>query len=158
MRANTLVFPIDRPLGRVLLGCKKRGFGAGKYLGFGGGIGAGETVADAAARELLEGSGLTIKTQNLWYVAHLTFVFPAKPEWDSMVHVFRLEFWDGEPQETEEMIPEWFGFDELPFPMMWEDARYWLPPILEGEKLRASFTFDDNNEDLLVVEREGWED
>eukprot|EP00051_Salpingoeca_urceolata_P006046 m.80347 g.80347 ORF g.80347 m.80347 type:complete len:91 (+) comp14659_c1_seq3:1046-1318(+) len=40
--------------GRVLLGLKKRGFGQGKLNGFGGKVEAGETVAEAAARELEE--------------------------------------------------------------------------------------------------------
>ena len=38
--------------GRLLLGMKKRGFGAGYYNGFGGKVEAGETIAQAAAREV----------------------------------------------------------------------------------------------------------
>lgn len=57
----TLVF-VRRPAaqdaagaaGSVLLGWKKRGFGAFRYNGFGGKVEPGETVAAAAARELLE--------------------------------------------------------------------------------------------------------
>lgn len=37
---------------RVLLGQKKRGFGEGYYNGFGGKVEPGETVAQAAAREV----------------------------------------------------------------------------------------------------------
>jgi 8-oxo-dGTP diphosphatase len=40
------------PAREVLLGLKKRGFGAGKYAGFGGSVEAGETVIQAAIREL----------------------------------------------------------------------------------------------------------
>lgn len=36
--------------GRVLLGMKKRGFGAGKWNGFGGKVQPGETIEDAARR------------------------------------------------------------------------------------------------------------
>lgn len=36
--------------GRVLLGMKKRGFGAGRWNGFGGKVHAGETIEDAARR------------------------------------------------------------------------------------------------------------
>lgn len=36
--------------GRVLLGMKKRGFGAGRWNGFGGKVQAGETIEDAARR------------------------------------------------------------------------------------------------------------
>ena len=38
----------------MLLGMKKRGFGTGKWNGFGGKVEVGETVADAAQRELEE--------------------------------------------------------------------------------------------------------
>lgn len=36
--------------GRVLLGLKKRGFGVGKWNGFGGKVQPGETIEDAAVR------------------------------------------------------------------------------------------------------------
>lgn len=36
--------------GRVLLGMKKRGFGAGKWNGFGGKVQPGETIEEAARR------------------------------------------------------------------------------------------------------------
>lgn len=38
--------------GRVLLGMKKRGFGAGKWNGFGGKVQPGETIEDAARRQV----------------------------------------------------------------------------------------------------------
>ena len=42
MKPTTLVFPIDEQ-NRILLGLKKRGFGADKYNGFGGKINDGES-------------------------------------------------------------------------------------------------------------------
>ncbi|KII91254.1 hypothetical protein PLICRDRAFT_173137 [Plicaturopsis crispa FD-325 SS-3] len=51
---NAFIFKEDQ----ILLGYKKRGFGIGKYNGFGGKVDAGETPAQAAARELhARGSG-----------------------------------------------------------------------------------------------------
>jgi 8-oxo-dGTP diphosphatase len=157
MRSRTLVFPVDRPLGRVLLGRKKRDVAPGRLAGFGGKVEPGETVAAAAARKLLEESGLRAREHNLWYAARLHLVFPAQPEWDQVVHVFRLEFWEGEPEETEEIRPEWFVFDELPWAEMWANARYWLPGVLAGERLRMRFTYEDDGERLLLVERDPWE-
>ena len=52
----TLMFLINE--GKILLGMKKRGFGAGKYNGFGGKVEAGETIAQAAVRETIEECGL----------------------------------------------------------------------------------------------------
>ena len=45
MKPTTLVFPIDEQ-NRILLGRKKRGFGADKYNGFGGKLEAGESFRD----------------------------------------------------------------------------------------------------------------
>jgi hypothetical protein len=49
-RLYTLVF-VRQP-GRVLLGMKKRGFGQGKWNGFGGKVEPNEEVTTAAVREL----------------------------------------------------------------------------------------------------------
>ena len=44
----------------VLLGFKKVGFGSGKYAGIGGKVEPGETVEEAAKREVEEEIGVTI--------------------------------------------------------------------------------------------------
>ena len=72
MRPTTLVFPIDGH-NRILLGCKKRGFGQGKYNGFGGKIEPGETFRQCAVRELYEESGLVANPQDLECVALFDF-------------------------------------------------------------------------------------
>ena len=45
---------------RVLLGMKKRGFGEGRWNGFGGKVQEGETIEGAAKRELLEEAGVSL--------------------------------------------------------------------------------------------------
>ena len=44
----TLLFVLEP--GRVLLGMKKRGFGMGRWNGFGGKVQAGETIEEGAIR------------------------------------------------------------------------------------------------------------
>ena len=44
---------------KVLLGMKKRGFGVGRWNGFGGKVDQGETVENAAKREIFEEAGIT---------------------------------------------------------------------------------------------------
>jgi len=34
-------------------------------------------------------------------------------------------------KETEEMKPEWFSIDEIPYDKMWDDDSYWMPRILK---------------------------
>ncbi|GEM84084.1 8-oxo-dGTP diphosphatase [Meiothermus hypogaeus] len=152
MLVNVLVLPLDRPQHRVLLGFKKTGFGAGKYGGFGGKLEVGETLAVAAVRELQEESGLLAKPHNLWYAAQLEFLFPACPDWNRTVHVFRLEFWEGEPQESDEIRPVWFGLDELPLKQMWSDVPYWLPQILQGSRPKMRFTYHQDNQTVELAE------
>ena len=66
MREATLcLLTQGSPPERVLLGYKKAGFGLGKYTGFGGKVEAGETPGEAAARELVEETGVWVAPENL---------------------------------------------------------------------------------------------
>ena len=56
---------------RVLLGMKKRGFGQGKWNGFGGKVNDGESIEEAAVRELEEEAG--IRVQALKFMGMLDF-------------------------------------------------------------------------------------
>jgi ADP-ribose pyrophosphatase YjhB (NUDIX family) len=144
------------PPREVLLGLKKTGLGAGKYGGFGGKVEPGEKVAAAAARELAEECGLEVDQRDLRYAGRLTFVFPFKPDWGQRVHVFLATKWEGEPQESTEMAPAWFGVDEIPYARMWQDGAHWLPRILAGERLRGRFVFAADNETVAEVELVPW--
>jgi 8-oxo-dGTP diphosphatase len=144
------------PPREILLGFKKIGLGQGKYGGFGGKIEAGETKTMAAVRELQEETGIKVLEKDLQRMAHLTFLFPAKPAWSQVVHAFLATKWDGHPVESTEMIPAWFAIDDIPFEKMWQDVSYWLPRVLAGERIRASFTFKEDNETVDEVKIEPW--
>ncbi len=155
MNQRTLCFPVrGNPAREVLLGLKKAGFGAGKYAGFGGKVEAGETITTAALRELWEEAGLEAQEAALRPVAHLTFLFPARPTWSQEVHVFLVTAWEGTPRESPEMRPAWFPVDRLPLAQMWQDGAYWLPRILAGEWVRATFTFGEDHETVVHVSLE----
>ena len=96
----------------VLLGMKKRGFGAGKWNGYGGKVQVGESIAKAFLRELSEESGLTATESSLEQIAYLEFFFLEKPIFACTTFV--LHSWSGKPQETDEMLPKWFSIDSLP--------------------------------------------
>jgi len=155
VRDATLVFLIkDEPSSEILLGLKKAGFAQGKLNGFGGKVENGETIERAAVRELREETGVLVSEQDLRRMAHLTFVFPAKPGWDQVVHVFLARQWEGEPAESAEMRPAWYRVSEIPFETMWQDDPHWLPLILRGKRIRARFTFQADNETVDQVEIE----
>ncbi len=142
------------PVEEILLGYKKEGFGEGKYVGLGGKIENGETPEAAAMRELAEETGVRITAQELEESAHLTFLFPAKPEWNHQVTAFLVRTWQGRPQESHEIRPRWFKVDEIPYKQMWADGRHWLPPALNGEKVAGRFIYNENNHSLREVELE----
>jgi 8-oxo-dGTP diphosphatase len=135
----------------VLLGYKKTGLGTGKIVGLGGHVEPGESAVEAAAREAKEESGLCVTSDSLAAVAHLTFLFPAHPSWDMEVEIFTTADWAGKEAETEEIRPRWFPVAALPFDRMWQDAPHWLPRVLAGEHLTATFTYADDNEGIAAA-------
>jgi 8-oxo-dGTP diphosphatase len=129
---------------QILLGRKKKGFGAGKIMGLGGHVDPGESEADCAVREVYEESGIVIVPSSATWRAEFNFDFPTRPEWNAIVTVFFGECWSGQVCGSEEIIPEWFDIDSLPFDQMWDDEAYWLPRVLAGEKLIGTITYDDS--------------
>jgi 8-oxo-dGTP diphosphatase len=150
LKEKTLCFLIyGDPPGSILLGFKKRGFGAGKYAGIGGGLEPGETPSSAALRELFEETMVQAQEKDLYLRGSLTFLFPYRPDWSQVVYVFWLARWQGSPQETDEMSPAWFSFQDIPFHQMWQDNAIWLPRLLTGRSLTGSFTFAADNETVV---------
>jgi mutator protein MutT len=138
---------------KVLLALKKRGFGEGKWNGFGGKVEGEETVEQSLIREAQEELGIT--PLEFKKVAELDFHFKDKDNDGHSAAVFLITNWDGRPRESEEMKPKWYSFNNLPFETMWEDDSIWLPDVLEGKSLSADFYFDENmkliNHNLKVI-------
>lgn len=130
--------------GEILLAMKKRGLGAGHYNGAGGKVEPGETVEQAAIRECEEEIGVTPLSINK--VAEIQFEEVTEDKVAISCHVYVCYEWEGEPIETEEMNPKWFNIRDIPFDTMWADDIYWLPLVLVGRKLKATFTFGKNDQ------------
>ncbi|HVZ58298.1 MAG TPA: 8-oxo-dGTP diphosphatase [Patescibacteria group bacterium] len=138
---TSLAFMLNK--NQLLLALKKHGFGKGKWNGVGGKLLPGESIEQTATREMFEEIG--VKPLKLKQVALFTFLYPFDPQSDQIVHVFVAESWEGKPVETEEMKPRWFDFTEIPFQQMWPDDSIWLPEVLKGNLVKATFLFDPDN-------------
>lgn len=135
---------------RILLGMKKRGFGKGKWNGFGGKVEPGEMPVWAAVRELREESGLSATRMT----QRALFDFVAESDGTILrVHVFAVDAYTGTPAESDEMRPQWFLRSAIPYDDMWADDRYWLPRLLLGEQLLGTFFFDHLDDETAAVLR-----
>ncbi len=144
MKQSTLCFCITGE--NVLLAMKKRGFGSGKWNGYGGKVQENEDPKMAAIRELEEESGLIADRKDLQQVALVRFYFERSPIFEC--YVYLTHTWQNEPVETEEMRPTWYPLTSLPFTEMWAADAQWIPLILNGEKIEAEVNF---NHDGSVV-------
>lgn len=130
---------------KLLLGMKKRGFGEGRWNGFGGKLLDGETIEEGAKRELYEEVG--IEAIKLNKVGIIDFEFQGNPE-ILEVHIFKTDSFLGEPTESEEMKPKWFDKEKIPFEKMWPDDKYWIPLFLKNKKFKCKFIF--GKEDVIL--------
>jgi 8-oxo-dGTP pyrophosphatase MutT (NUDIX family) len=153
LRDATLVFLIKKSgseITDICLAMKKRGFGKGRWNGVCGKVEAEkETIEDAAKRETREEINVEIKEINKF--AELSFYFPHNSAWNQMVHVYFVEKWEGEPSESEEMNPKWFSAQDLPYSDMWPDDIFWVPEVLKGKLLKATFSFGEGD---IILKKE----
>lgn len=125
----------------ILLGMKKRGFGKGRWNGFGGKLEKGESIKNSVLREVKEEIG--VKVLNLKKRGILNFI--GVEEFPLEVHIFSSNSYEGSPIETDEMRPKWFRINKIPFDKMWPDDKYWLPLMVKGSNFKGTFYFDKDD-------------
>jgi len=130
----------------ILLGMKKRGFGIGKWNGFGGKLEPNETVEAAARRELHEESGLVCNS--LTKVAKLRFNMATSIMLVD-TYIGHFNTCSGTVIESEEMRPCWFAESEIPYGETWPDDKFWLPLVLSGKKVIGNFEYASNDHTIL---------
>lgn len=123
------------------------GLGQDLISGIGGKVGDSETFRnetheEALVREVHEEVGITPTKYRK--IGRVRFLWETKPNWNMDVTIYIVEAWRGNPVETDVAKPVWHKISNLPKIHMWEDNHYWLPKVLEGEKVNAIFLYDEN--------------
>ena len=144
-KTTTLVLIMDEAQRRILLGMKKRGFGAGWWNGFGGKVQPDETIEECAKRETQEECGLVVTS--MYQIGRMSFEFVDDPVLLD-VHVFYCDAYTGNFAESEEMLPRWFAYDNVPYTEMWPDDVLWYPYLFKKQKFKANFLFQGHTEIL----------
>lgn len=131
----------------LLLGVKKKGFGAGKINAPGGKVKEPEKIKSAAAREIFEEAGIQVEETALQQVAVLQFYFETEPIFEG--HVFLIKQCEGEAKESDEMKDfQWYSIEKLPFDEMWVDDRQWMPLVLSGKKIEGRVDFNSDGSEV----------
>lgn len=148
--AGTLVFLVRGD--EVLLPVKAKKIGAGCRNGYGGGIEAGESIEEAALRELHEESRVRGDPAALKKVAVIDFHNTKSDggEFTCRGHVYLLSAWEGEPCETDEMLdPQWYSRAALPLAELMPADPHWLPRVLAGEHIYGQAWYGPRQQELL---------
>jgi 8-oxo-dGTP diphosphatase / 2-hydroxy-dATP diphosphatase len=137
---------------RVLLGFKSKKIGALCRNGYGGMVEKGETIINAAIRELEEETGkkignifITTSPEFLEKVAIVDFENTKKDgaSFTCRVHFFIVKKWSGQAVDTDEMTDsKFFKIDNLPFNQMMPKDSKFFPLILNGKKILAETNFE----------------
>lgn len=142
----TLIFVIRDD--EVFLMRKKRGLGAGMITAPGGRVEGTETLAQCACRELDEEMGL--QAGQLDWAGQIKFEFT--DGYRLQVHVFKTFDAVGDAVESEEGIPLWTKWDQIPYKEMWADDPLWIPHLKANQLFSGQFVFE--KEQLLGGEVE----
>lgn len=60
-------------------------------------------------------------------------------------HVFVVRRWAGQVRGCDEIEPDWYPVDQIPFARMWDENRVWLPHVVRGERVEAQVTYGADN-------------
>jgi ADP-ribose pyrophosphatase YjhB (NUDIX family) len=105
----------------------------------------GETIEEAAIRETHEESGVLVSLEDMSLRAILRFHREGQPE-KSYEGIVYIAPYDGQRfHETEEMIPQLWDIQHIPYHTMRDGDIYWVPHVLYGKYVDCTIIFDADN-------------
>ena len=112
----------------------------------------GESLRQAAVRELQEEAGLIVQPEHLVLTGHLQFRFEEHPELNHPATIYIADLYEGLPKPTEEMEPKWFYPNAVPYEEMWSGDHLWLPQLLTGHAIKGMILFAEDQEEIIAFE------
>jgi len=104
----------------------------GKFNGVGGKMHPDEDVVACMRREILEETGLTVRSMRLRGTINWTGFGPKGEDW--LGFIFVVDAFEGESfAENEEGPLEWHRLDEMGELPMWEGDRHFLPMVFDDD-------------------------
>ena len=101
---------------------KKEDINKGKWIGVGGHFEEGESPEECVCREVLEETGLRLKS----YKARGILTFVQNKTFTEYIWLFTADAYEGELIECDEGILEWIDKDKLSELELWEGDRIFL--------------------------------
>ena len=124
---------------------KEQDENAGKWIGIGGHMEAGETPEECIRREALEETGLHLTDLKLRGI--ITFILP---KWgDELTFLYTASAEDGTVRETDEGVLRWIPIPEVKDLELWPGDRIFLP-LLESRRDVFSLKLIYNGADELI--------
>ena len=63
-------------------------------------------------------------------------------------HIYTAENFHGELIECDELRPAWFDEEQIPYSIMWQDYKFWLPKLMRNQMFKAYFLFKEDKENI----------
>lgn len=112
---------------------------AGKWIGVGGKLEAGERPDTCACREVLEETGLTVESMR--FAGIITFP-EFTPGHDWYTYVFKITRFSGQLIDCDEGTLEWVPYDQVLTKPTWEGDRTFVSWLLDDTPFfSASFSY-----------------
>ena len=122
---------------------KKNDMNEGKWIGVGGHVEKGETIDEAAIREIKEETGLDV--HSLSCSGEVLFV---NDDYQEMMYVYEITDFSGELIECDEGELRWIPIKDIYNYPMWEGDKAFLPKVINHEPyLKMTVTY---HKDKLV--------